>query len=323
MIPVEIKTLVAEDFVIINNFITQQIYSSNVPLIKEVCHYIDRNGGKRVRPLLAILCAKALSKDTIHYHQFASVVEIIHMATLLHDDVIDNSMQRHGQPTVNIRWNNPTAVLCGDYLFSKAVSLMAQLDHSRAMKILATAVTCITEGELMQLEQVGNINLVELDYSSIIYKKTAKLFEVACQIPAILIEETTTVEQSLTSYGCHLGIAFQLIDDVLDYFGNYKLLGKKIGNDFKTGRLTLPLIYAIATSNDEDSQFIRETIVNSDLKKFPLILEIIKRCGALDYVMKKAQQEIELALQALSILPNSPYKDALSTICSVLVKRCM
>ncbi|MEX0963545.1 MAG: polyprenyl synthetase family protein [Pseudohongiellaceae bacterium] len=311
----QIRAVVETDFTAVDKFIVDQLHS-NVPLVENIGHYIVEAGGKRLRPLLVLLAAKACKIDTQQHISLASVIEFIHTATLLHDDVVDMSSLRRGRPTVNAEWNNPSSVLVGDFIYSRAFQILVTLGNMKIMKIIADTTNRIAEGEVLQLISKNNPNPSEQNYMQVIQNKTAILFQAAAQCGAILSSASTAEEWALKRFGMHLGTAFQLIDDVLDYDGDSKSLGKNIGDDLAEGKPTLPLIYAIEHGSKEQAALIRRVLTSDELDKESLsqVIEIVQECGALDYARTLAKSESDQAMECLKVLSDSRYRDALRTM---------
>ncbi len=311
----QIRSVVEADFKAVDRFIVDQLYS-NVPLVENIGHYIVEAGGKRLRPLLVLLAAKACKVDSQQHISLAAVIEFIHTATLLHDDVVDMSSLRRGRPTVNAEWNNPSSVLVGDFIYSRAFQILVTLGDMRIMEIIADTTNRIAEGEVLQLISKNNPNPTEQNYMQVIKNKTAILFQAAGQCGAILSNASAEQELALKKFGMHLGTAFQLIDDVLDYDGDSDSLGKNIGDDLAEGKPTLPLIYALTHGSAEQGSLIRNALTASELQTESLnqVISIVKDCGALDYARELAETESTQALQCLDVLPPSAYRDALTTM---------
>ena len=311
----QIRSVVEDDFKSVDKFIVDQLYS-NVPLVENIGHYIVEAGGKRLRPLLVMLAAKACKIDNQQHVSLASVIEFIHTATLLHDDVVDMSSLRRGRPTVNEHWNNPSSVLVGDFIYSRAFQILVTLGNMKIMEIIADTTNRIAEGEVLQLISKNNPNPTELNYMEVIQNKTAILFQAAGQCGAILSNASSDEELALKNFGMHLGTAYQLIDDVLDYAGDSDALGKNIGDDLAEGKPTLPLIYALEHGSEEQAGLIRQALADEELqeKKLNQVIEIVQDCGALDYARQLAKSESDQALACLDVLPPSEYRDALTTL---------
>lgn len=315
-----IKNLTAEEAKKVDRLILDEL-SSDVVLINQIGHYIISNGGKRLRPMLLLLAAKALGKSMDGHLILAAVIEFIHTATLLHDDVVDESELRRGQESANAVWGNAASVLVGDYLYSSAFEMMVRTNNMRVMEILSKTTTAIAEGEVLQLLNCNNPETTEEKYLEVISRKTAILFSAATRLSAALIESPREIEESLASYGQHLGIAFQLIDDALDYKSSKEELGKNLGDDLAEGKPTLPLIYAIENSTQENAEIIIEAIKNGNRDRFNEIYDIVKACKAIDYTEKRADEEAQKAIDAIAMLPDSEYKDALIQLAKFSVQR--
>jgi octaprenyl-diphosphate synthase len=295
--------------------------ASEVALVCQVGEYIVNSGGKRLRPALLILSAGAFGYQGKAHHQLAAVVEFIHTATLLHDDVVDASELRRGQPTANALFGNAASVLVGDFLYSRAFQMMVEIDSMRVMQVLAEATNVIAEGEVLQLMNCHNPDVDEKDYLQVIRYKTAKLFEAATRLGAILGEATPSLEEALARYGMHLGTAFQLIDDVLDYSGDNATTGKNVGADLAEGKPTLPLIYAMKQGSPDDGILIRRAIEHGGLDELEQVIAAIGRTDALDYTRQQAQAEARLATAALAGLPHSKHRDFLLELAAFAVTR--
>lgn len=310
----EIQQLVAPDMHAVNDLIKERL-QSDVVLVNQLSHYIINSGGKRMRPMLALLMARACGYEGDKHVDIAAIVEFIHTATLLHDDVVDESDMRRGKDTANNVWGNQAAVLVGDFLYSRSFEMMVDVNQMRVMEIMAKTTNTIAEGEVLQLLNVNDADTSEACYMEVIHSKTAKLFEAACQLGAVLSGLPKDQELSVAKFGVHLGTAFQLIDDVLDYSTDAEKLGKNVGDDLAEGKPTLPLIVALAKSDasgsNEDADLIRTAIKAGGLKHIKAILEIINKTGALDYTKEVAVKEIKKAINALDCLADSNYKTAL------------
>ena len=304
--PSQALALIAADMNGVDALIAQRLTTS-VALVGDVSQYIIAAGGKRLRPQLLLLCCGALGYTGTHRLTMAAVVEFIHTATLLHDDVVDESTLRRGLPTANARFGNPASVLIGDFLYSRAFQMMVEVQDMRIMRVLADATNVIAEGEVMQLMNMHNADLTEADYLQVIRSKTSKLFEASAQVAAILAQASPTVENACTSFGQALGTAFQVIDDVLDYAGDASLLGKNLGDDLREGKCTLPLITAMQLAPPQDAATIRQAIEKGDVDALEAVASIVKRTGALDAAMRSAENEIARALEAATHLPDGPY----------------
>jgi len=311
----QIRSVVETDFKAVDKFIVDQLHS-NVPLVENIGHYIVEAGGKRLRPLLVLLAAKTCNIDNQQHISLASVIEFIHTATLLHDDVVDMSSLRRGRPTVNVHWNNPSSVLVGDFIYSRAFQILVTLGNMKIMEIIADTTNRIAEGEVLQLISKKDPNPTEQNYMQVIQSKTAILFQAAAQCGAILSNASVEEELALKHFGMHLGTAYQLIDDVLDYAGDSESLGKNIGDDLAEGKPTLPLIYALEHGSEEQAQLIRQVLADEQLQteKLNEVIEIVQDCGALDYARQLAKSESDQALACLDVLPASEYRDALTAM---------
>ena len=316
-----IQALTADDMAKVNETIHAQL-NSDVTLINQLGFYIVSGGGKRVRPLLAIISAKALGYKGQGHTLSAAFIEFIHTATLLHDDVVDESDMRRGKATANSAFGNAASVLVGDYIYTRSFQMMTELGSMKILKLMSDAVNVIAEGEVQQLMNCNDPNVSEESYMQVIYSKTARLFEVATQVGAVLSEAPSEIETALKNYGRYLGTAFQLIDDVMDYTSTGKEMGKNVGDDLAEGKPTLPLIHAMQTSSPEQSQLIKQAIENANgMDHLQEILEIMKQTGSLDYARQKAYQEADKAIYELSYIPESDYKQALITLAHMSVNR--
>lgn len=308
-----IKNTVKNEFNAVDQLIHHEL-GSNVPLINEVGKYITDSGGKRLRPLVTILSALACGYKENSHIKVAAITELLHTATLLHDDVVDESDLRRGNVTVNAKWNNAYAILVGDFLVSRSFQLIVEVGNNDLMKILADAANYITEGEVLQLMNVRNPDTTEESYLEVIRYKTGKMFEVAAQAGPILAGSEKPVEEALVLYARHLGAAFQLVDDYLDYSSDAQTMGKNVGDDLAEGKPTLPLIHAIKVGTAEQSKLLKETIKKGGLDNLAEIMEIINETGAMTYTMEKAVSESKLAIECLTALPDSKYKECLKQL---------
>jgi len=315
-----VKDLIRADFNAVDEVIRENL-RSDVTLISQVSEYIINSGGKRIRPLIALLAAKALNYSGKNHILTAAIIEFIHTATLLHDDVVDESKRRRGQDTANIIFGNQASILIGDFLYSRAFQMMVKLDEMKVLRILADTTNTIATGEVMQLINIHDPNIDENNYTQVIYRKTACLFEASGHAAAILADTDKTNRMAMINYGKHLGIAFQLIDDALDYSASSEVLGKNLGDDLAEGKPTLPIIYAIKNSSPTKRKIIQTAIENGDLTKLAIIQEIIESTGAIKYTSMRAQEAAEKAVDASSILPDSKYKEALISIANFAVHR--
>lgn len=312
--------VVAEDFAEVNNHIVQQLHS-DVGLVENIGHYIVDAGGKRLRPLLVLLTANCLQHQGKQHIQLAAIIEFIHTATLLHDDVVDLSNLRRGRATANAKWGNAPSVLVGDFLYSRAFQMLVKLDSMEIMRILSDTTNVISEGEVQQLVNAKDPDVCESDYFTVIDKKTAALFEAACQTAAILCASAQPQQLAAAKFGRHLGVAFQLIDDVLDYEGDAEALGKNIGDDLAEGKPTLPLIYAMQHASSSAKAQIRTAIVEGDTGQLNSIVAIVKKCGALTYTTECARQHVQAAHKCLIQLPENHYRSAMATLADFAVSR--
>lgn len=315
-----IKKLTSTEASEVDQLIINEL-SSDVVLINQVGHYIVGNGGKRLRPMLLLLAAKALGGVTDSHLILAAVIEFIHTATLLHDDVVDESDLRRGKDSANAVWGNAASVLVGDYLYSSAFEMMVRTNNMRVMEILSKTTTAIAEGEVLQLLNCNNPETTETKYLEVIARKTAILFSAATRLSAVISNSPSATEESLAQYGQHLGIAFQLIDDALDYKATKEELGKNLGDDLAEGKPTLPLIYAIQNSSKSDADLIIDAIKNGNRDAFAEIYSIVQSTKAIDYTEQRAEEEAQKAISALAVLPDSEYKTALIQLAQFSVQR--
>ena len=316
----DIRRLVEEESQDVNRFIVASL-KSDVALINELGRYIINSGGKRIRPLLVILAARACQYQGPQHIELAAVIEFIHTATLLHDDVVDTSDLRRGKKTANAIWGNETAVLVGDFLYSRSFEMMVGIGSMQVMEILAKTTNTIAEGEVMQLLNCHDPETTEQRYLEVIRHKTAKLFEASAQLGAVLGNQPGEIEQAMASYGMHLGTAFQLIDDALDYNASARQIGKNIGDDLAEGKPTLPLIHAMRHGTPGQIAVIRKAIEHGGLEHIDAVLEAIETTNAITYTVQSAQKEAVKAIKALTALPGSPYKDALYGLAEFAVDR--
>lgn len=318
----ELRAVVESDFLAVNDFIVDQLYSE-VDLVENIGHYIVEAGGKRMRPLLVLLTARACNIASDKHVSMAAVIEFIHTATLLHDDVVDMSTLRRGRPTVNAEWNNPSSVLVGDFIYSRAFQILVKIGDMRIMEVIADTTNKIAEGEVLQLIAKSNPNSSEADYMRVIENKTAILFQAAAQSGAMLAGASSDTEDALKRYGRHLGIAFQLVDDVLDYAGETAELGKNVGDDLAEGKPTLPLIYAMDNSDNTSKELIKQSLLADTLDKQTLedVINIVGSSGALTYTRNLAEQEADAARACLQTLPESEYRSTLASLVDFAVER--
>lgn len=294
---------------------------SDVTLVNQVADYIVNSGGKRLRPALVLLSAGLFGNISANHLQLAAIVEFIHTATLLHDDVVDDSSMRRGQQTANAMFGNAASVLVGDFVYSRSFQMMVTIGNMRVMEVLAQATNVIAEGEVLQLLNVHNADISDEAYLQVIRYKTAKLFEAATRLGAIASNASAADEGALAVYGMHLGTAFQLIDDVLDLSGDSQEIGKNLGDDLAEGKPTLPLLYAMRNSGAAQSSMIRRAIENGGLDQLPQVIEVVKNSGALAHVKKMAEIEASISCAAIAHFPESKYKQTLIALAEFAVKR--
>jgi len=315
-----IRSLAADDMAAVNHLIQRRL-SSEVVLIDQLGHYIVNSGGKRLRPLLVLLAARACGYAGTDHIQLATIVEFIHTATLLHDDVVDGSDLRRGKETANHIWGNEASVLVGDFLYSRAFEMMVEINSMEVMAVMARTTNAIAEGEVMQLMNCHDPDVTEDRYREIIYRKTATLFEAGSRISAILAGLPQTDCETLAAYGRHLGNAFQLVDDVLDYTGSREEIGKNIGDDLAEGKPTMPLIYAMQAGSTEAVALLRAAIEDSGLDAIDEVRAAIENTGAITYTRRLARAEAARATASLGCLPNSRHKEALAALAEFSVSR--
>ncbi len=316
----QLYALIGPDMKAVDAVIRDRLHS-DVVLVRQVAEYIINSGGKRMRPALVLLVAGALDYRGSHHHELAAVVEFIHTATLLHDDVVDESALRRGRDTANAAFGNAASVLVGDFLYSRAFQMMVAIDNMRVMQVLSDATNVIAEGEVLQLMNCHDADVDEVRYMQVIHYKTAKLFEAAAQLGAIVSHAEPQIERALALYGMHLGTAFQLIDDVLDYSGEEADTGKHIGDDLAEGKPTLPLIYVMQHGTPAQAACVRQAIESGGRDDFPAVLAAVRSSGALDHARRRAEQEAEWARDAISCLGDSNYKKALLQLSFFAVER--
>ncbi|MBD3767498.1 MAG: polyprenyl synthetase family protein [Gammaproteobacteria bacterium] len=315
-----IRACVADDLQATDQLILTRL-SSDVALINQIGHHIIQSGGKRVRPLMLLLAAKACGYQGTHHHTMAAVVEFIHTSTLLHDDVVDEADTRRGKATANANWGNAASVLVGDFLYSRSFQLMVEPQNLRILSIMAETTNVIAAGEVLQLLNCRDADTDSERYFQVIYRKTAKLFEASAQLGAVLALQDAAIESALACYGKELGNAYQLIDDVLDYSADESELGKALGKDLAEGKPTLPLILALARAEPEEQQLIRHAIEQGSDENLTQITSIIQRTGALTETQQQALAASDRAIAALSPLLDSPYKTALIDLAHLAVNR--
>jgi len=316
----EVKTLAEDDMKAVDALIRHSL-QSDVLLVSQVAEYIVTGGGKRLRPLIVLLASRALGYRGEHQMHAAAIIEFIHTATLLHDDVVDSSDRRRGRDTANNVFGNQASVLVGDFLYSRAFQMMVEIGQMRVMQILADATNTIAAGEVMQLMNVHDPDVSEAAYRKVIYRKTARLFEAGAQIAAVLTDRDPADEAAMICYGQNLGTAFQLVDDALDYDASPEELGKNLGDDLAEGKPTLPLIYAMQKGTDAERQMIRHAIEEGGLDKLGDIQAVVESTGALAYTASRAREAADLAIDALQRVPESEYKQAMITLADFAVRR--
>jgi octaprenyl-diphosphate synthase len=314
------QALVAHDLLAVNREIERRL-QSDVVLINQMAAYIVNSGGKRLRPLVVLLSSQAFGHTGRDHIQLATIIEFIHTATLLHDDVVDASQMRRGTSTANAIWGNEASVLVGDFLYSRAFEMMVEVGSMRVMEILAKTTNTIAEGEVMQLLNCHDPDATEENYIHVIRSKTAKLFEAAAQLGAVIADQDAVTQSAMAAYGIHLGTAFQLVDDVLDYSRGNRMLGKNIGDDLAEGKPTLPLIHALHNGSAEQHALLRSAIERGGLEQIDGVVAAIEATGSLTYTARRAEYESELARQALAVIPESPYKQALLELAYFSVHR--
>ena len=321
--PMDIKNiyeLVEDDLKAVNTLIRKRL-SSDVVLINQLGHYIINSGGKRLRPILVLLSAGACGYKGEQHLDLAAVIEFIHTATLLHDDVVDESDLRRGRQTANSLWGSAASVLVGDFLYSRSFQMMVEARDMRVMEILADATNIIAEGEVMQLLNCHDPDTTEARYLEVIRCKTAKLFEAAARLGAVLSNLPRQEEECLARYGSHLGTAFQIVDDALDYTASSAEIGKNIGDDLSEGKPTLPIIYAMQYGTAEQRALLRKTIEDGGLDSIDAVIEAIESTSAIEYTLESAKQEADKAIEALQVLPPSIYTEALYSLAKFAVER--
>lgn len=317
----QINELTAQDMAAVNQTILDQL-NSDVSLINQLGYYIISGGGKRIRPMIAVLSARAMGYQGDLHVVNAALIEFIHTATLLHDDVVDESDMRRGKATANAAFGNAASVLVGDFIYTRAFQMMTSMGSLRILALMSEAVNVIAEGEVLQLMNVNDPDITEESYMRVIYSKTARLFEAASQASAILAEATAAQEKALQDYGRYLGTAFQLIDDLLDYSADGETLGKNTGDDLSEGKPTLPLLHAMNHGSPEQAKMIRDAIEQGNGRHLLApVLEAMNQCGSLEWTRKRAEQEADKAIEALQILPETPWRAALESLAHMSVQR--
>ena len=316
----EMRALVADDHRAVDAEIRRQL-ASDVPLIRQVGEHIVGGKGKRLRPLTVLLAGRAAGGSGARHVQAAAIIEFIHTATLLHDDVVDDSGQRRGKVTANELFGNAASVLGGDFLCSRSFQMMVALGDPRVMEVMAQATNTIAEGEVLQLMNAGDPDTTEERYLEVVYRKTARLFEAGAQIAAIVSGAPAPVEDALRRYGRHLGTAFQLVDDALDYRGDSAALGKNVGDDLAEGKPTLPLIHTLRTGSPEQVALVRKAIEDGGSDDLPAITAAIESTGGLDYTAELARSEVDRAIEALAGVPDSAYRKGLAALAEFALTR--
>lgn len=316
----EVRALIAEDMQAVNNLILERL-QSDVVLINQIGHYIINSGGKRLRPMLVLIAARALDYKQQQHVDLAAIIEFIHTATLLHDDVVDESDMRRSNETANAVWGNAASVLVGDFLYSRSFEMMVDVNRMRVMEILSHATNKIAEGEVLQLLNCNDPDVTEERYREVILRKTAVLFEAGTRLGAVICDSPDDIETSMAKYGLHLGIAFQMIDDALDYGSSDQDIGKNIGDDLAEGKPTLPLIRAMQQCSPDQAKLLREVIENGGADQVDAVMAIIKSTDAIDYTFKLAENEADKAINALNNIPDSAYKQSLITLANYAVRR--
>ena len=303
------------------NLVIQRRLASDVVMINQIAHYIISAGGKRIRPMLVLLFSSALGFTGLDRFELAATVEFIHTATLLHDDVVDESALRRGRQTANALFGNAASVLVGDFVYSRAFQMMVSVNRMRVLEILAEATNVIAEGEVLQLMNMHDPDLSVDDYLRVIRFKTAKLFEASARLGAVLSDADPEVEESCAAYGRALGTSFQLIDDLLDYEGATTELGKNVGDDLREGKPTLPLLLAMERSTAAERDMIRHAIEHGEVARLAEIVAIVRRTGAIEATRSAARAEADKAMQSLEVLPASAFRQALLELCVRSVER--
>jgi octaprenyl-diphosphate synthase len=315
-----IRELIAGDMSSVDAMILRRL-QSDVLLVNQIGHYIVNSGGKRLRPMIVLLSARALGYQGNQHIDLAAIIEFIHTATLLHDDVVDESDKRRSRDTANAVWGNAASVLVGDFLYSRSFEMMVDVNQMRVMEILSHATNRIAEGEVLQLLNCNDPDTDETKYREVILRKTATLFEAGARLGGVICNSTPEEEQALSDYGLHLGIAFQIIDDALDYSSSGEKIGKNIGDDLAEGKPTLPLIRAIQVGTSEQKATLREAIEKGGRKYINVVMQAIESTDAIEYTSRLAQEESAKAIKALNILPASYYRSALAALAELSVKR--
>ena len=320
MQPHQLNPLVEPQFDAVTDYILNNL-GSNVPLVERIAHHIVDSGGKRLRPLLVLLAANACGYKGEKQVPLAAVIEFIHTATLLHDDVVDHSELRRGKATANANWGNAPSVLVGDFLYSRAFQIMVEIGRMDVMEVISNATTVIAEGEVLQLLNQRNPDLGEDAYLQVVLGKTAMLFEAATEVGAILADAEADDREAMRLYGRHLGIAFQIVDDLLDYLSDAETLGKNVGDDLAEGKTTMPLIHSMRVGSDADKALIRHAIRQGGLEDLTPVIETVQRNGSVDYTREKAIEQVELAKSAIAGLADTSFKQTLMQIADIAIER--
>jgi octaprenyl-diphosphate synthase len=315
-----VKSVIGEEMQAVDQVVRDRLYS-DVILVRQVAEYIVNSGGKRLRPMMVLLSAKALGYEGTHHRELAGVIEFIHTSTLLHDDVVDESDLRRGRDTANVLFGNAASVLVGDFLYSRAFQMMVSCGSLRIMQVLADTTNIIAEGEVLQLMNIGNVDIDEADYLKVIRYKTAKLFEAAARLGAILAESDPDTEDRMARFGMHLGTAFQIIDDVLDYSGKTSEIGKTLGDDLAEGKATLPLIHVMSHGTAEAATIVRTALQHANRDELPAVLTAVQASGSLEYARAVAAKEAQLAKDCLTGLTMNPYLQSLLMLADISINR--
>ena len=316
----DVAALAEDDMQAVDRLISASL-ETDVPLVSQVSEYIVMSGGKRLRPLIVLLAARAMGYEGKQHINAATIIEFIHTATLLHDDVVDSSERRRGQDSANTVFGNQASVLVGDFLYSRSFQMMVEIGNMRVMQILADATNTIAAGEVMQLMNVHDPDTSEDDYQQVIYRKTARLFEAGAQIAAVLANRDPADEVAMIKYGQHLGTAFQLIDDALDYSASADELGKNLGDDLAEGKATLPLIYAMRAGTETQRSLIRNAVLEGGLEQMDDIQDIIRSTGALEYTEARAREAADAAIDVIGGIPDTKYRQALVSLAEFAIQR--
>ena len=317
----EIRSIVSEEWSLLDQEIEKQL-SSDIELINNISQYIVNSGGKRIRPLIVLLSAKACgASDLDRIVKAAAMIEFIHTATLLHDDVVDNSDSRRGIKTAHQSFGNESTILVGDFLYSRAFQIMVQINHMGIMEVMSDATNTIAEGEVLQLINSGNPKINKEQYLEVIYRKTGKLFEAAMVVGGLLSNQSQTVLTTLQLFGKELGMAYQIVDDVLDYSSSFEIMGKDVGDDLAEGKVTLPMIYTLERAMPDMQEMIGQAILNKDSKNADKIIGSIQSTGSITSSVNDAKEKTEFALHSIQSLDNSKYKTALTNLAEIILHR--